>query len=182
MLMTGTNPKRLRLSRERGFSIETLSRNTNDRDVVNVTRPGFWGNWICVGSPGRLWIKNGAPRNLQTTLTAELPEAVDQARAAAVHRYWLDTDTSSAMDTSRGRAWMIPGFEKLDQDFQTLAEHELLLKRKNTLAQLSRLAGKNLACTCELGTPCHGDTLLELANSSGDCPWPTIMQGSEYDV
>lgn len=26
------------------------------------------------------------------------------------------------------------------------------------------LRGKNLACYCPLGTPCHADTLLELAN------------------
>lgn len=27
-----------------------------------------------------------------------------------------------------------------------------------------RLAGKNLACWCKPGTPCHADVLLELAN------------------
>lgn len=27
-----------------------------------------------------------------------------------------------------------------------------------------RLAGKNLACWCKLGDPCHADVLLELAN------------------
>lgn len=26
------------------------------------------------------------------------------------------------------------------------------------------LKGKNLACWCELGTPCHADTLLKIAN------------------
>lgn len=26
------------------------------------------------------------------------------------------------------------------------------------------LAGKNLACWCELGSPCHADVLLEVAN------------------
>lgn len=29
---------------------------------------------------------------------------------------------------------------------------------------LSPLRGKNLACWCKLGTPCHADTLIELAN------------------
>lgn len=29
---------------------------------------------------------------------------------------------------------------------------------------LSPLRGKNLACWCRVGTPCHGDVLLELAN------------------
>lgn len=27
-----------------------------------------------------------------------------------------------------------------------------------------RLRGSNLACWCQIGSPCHGDTLLELAN------------------
>lgn len=27
------------------------------------------------------------------------------------------------------------------------------------------LAGKNLACWCKIGSPCHADVLLEIANS-----------------
>lgn len=30
------------------------------------------------------------------------------------------------------------------------------------------LAGKNLACWCKLGEPCHADVLLELANDGGE--------------
>lgn len=30
------------------------------------------------------------------------------------------------------------------------------------------LRGKNLACWCALGTPCHADVLLELANRKSD--------------
>ncbi|RPE05543.1 DUF4326 domain-containing protein [Chitinophaga lutea] len=29
----------------------------------------------------------------------------------------------------------------------------------------AELAGKNLACWCKVGEPCHGDVLLEVANS-----------------
>jgi hypothetical protein len=32
-------------------------------------------------------------------------------------------------------------------------------------ADLSELKGKNLACWCKEGQPCHADVLLELANS-----------------
>ena len=32
-------------------------------------------------------------------------------------------------------------------------------------AALPELRGKNLACWCTLGTPCHADVLLELANA-----------------
>lgn len=29
------------------------------------------------------------------------------------------------------------------------------------------LRGKNLACFCKIGHPCHGDVLLEIANTGG---------------
>lgn len=32
------------------------------------------------------------------------------------------------------------------------------------LARLPELRGKNLACWCKPGTPCHADVLLEIAN------------------
>lgn len=30
--------------------------------------------------------------------------------------------------------------------------------------EISELRGKNLACWCKLGAPCHADVLLEIAN------------------
>lgn len=33
-----------------------------------------------------------------------------------------------------------------------------------TADELKTLRGKNLACWCKLGSPCHADVLLELAN------------------
>jgi len=38
-------------------------------------------------------------------------------------------------------------------------------KRKAILDGLNTLRGKNLACFCALGQPCHADVLLELANA-----------------
>lgn len=35
------------------------------------------------------------------------------------------------------------------------------------IANLHTLRGKNLACWCKPGQPCHADVLLELANSGG---------------
>jgi hypothetical protein len=37
---------------------------------------------------------------------------------------------------------------------------------KIILEGLTELRGKNLACFCPIGSPCHADVLLELANSS----------------
>jgi hypothetical protein len=38
-------------------------------------------------------------------------------------------------------------------------------RRAALLAALPQLRGKNLACWCKLGEPCHADVLLELANA-----------------
>lgn len=39
-------------------------------------------------------------------------------------------------------------------------------ERDRLLAALPQLRGKDLACFCQEGEPCHGDILLELANAS----------------
>lgn len=35
---------------------------------------------------------------------------------------------------------------------------------------IAELRGKNLACWCKPGEPCHADVLLELANQEPPCP------------
>lgn len=36
------------------------------------------------------------------------------------------------------------------------------------IANAPSLRGKNLACWCKIGSPCHADVLLELANAKDD--------------
>jgi hypothetical protein len=44
-------------------------------------------------------------------------------------------------------------------------------RREAILSRLPELRGKNLACWCKLGTPCHADVLLEMANiDAGSTP------------
>jgi hypothetical protein len=45
-------PVRLQLSRKKGFNLQALSRATNGRDAVNVTRLGKLGNPFIVGKHG----------------------------------------------------------------------------------------------------------------------------------
>lgn len=59
-------------------------------------------------------------------------------------RRWLAGDT---------RYWMGP---------------ESARARATILARLPELRGKNLACWCKLGEPCHAEILLELANAPAD--------------
>jgi hypothetical protein len=44
---------RLRLSRKRGFKLQKLSRDTNGREAVVVSRPSRWGNPFPVKANGR---------------------------------------------------------------------------------------------------------------------------------
>lgn len=56
------------------------------------------------------------------------------------------------------------------RDWLTMAEPErfpahLRARRVAILAGLSDLRGHDLACWCPVGSPCHADVLLELANA-----------------
>lgn len=44
--------------------------------------------------------------------------------------------------------------------YKEYIDREVKFKRRN----LEELRGKNLACFCKEGEPCHGDVLLELSN------------------
>jgi len=60
-----------------------------------------------------------------------------QAEAVAAFRTWLTVDGCTAGEPER---------------------------KHLVLESLHELRGKNLACYCKEGTPCHADVLLELAN------------------
>lgn len=46
--------------------------------------------------------------------------------------------------------------DKVEASLQWIREH------------IGELRGKNLACWCRTGNPCHADVLLRLANAKGD--------------
>ena len=50
--------------------------------------------------------------------------------------------------------------------FRKLMQTNLRLEPERTSALLDELRGKNLACWCKAGTPCHADVLLKLANQA----------------
>jgi hypothetical protein len=49
--------------------------------------------------------------------------------------------------------------------FRTLMATNMRKEPAKTVALLEQLRGKNLACWCKPGQPCHADVLLELANA-----------------
>lgn len=55
-----------------------------------------------------------------------------------------------------------------NQEGATLKAVALFRQRVAPTLDLSPLQGKNLACWCKPGAPCHADVLLELANAPAD--------------
>ncbi len=47
-----TKPQRIRLSRAKGFNLQDTSASLNGLPVINVARPGKWGNPFVVGQDG----------------------------------------------------------------------------------------------------------------------------------
>lgn len=53
--------------------------------------------------------------------------------------------------------------------------HGLAFEHGQTVTEfLSPLRGKNLACWCKVGSACHADTLLKLANAERPHPQPDM--------
>lgn len=128
-------PVRLQLSRQKGFDLQALSRATNGLPAVKVTRPGLWGNPYPVEE---------ARAHLDYVLKGRAPAddpdevaPIKDPAALSVHwfRGWIT-------GTGTGGRWYPPTSKMITET----------------------LGGKNLACWCKPGAPCHADVLLELAN------------------
>ncbi|WP_307138316.1 DUF4326 domain-containing protein [Pseudoroseomonas cervicalis] len=77
---------------------------------------------------------------------------------------WRHTDAAVAVRMYR--VWLTGGMRSLDMfDCTRAVSGNLSDARRNVLAGLPTLRGKNLACWCRPGTPCHADVLLEMANA-----------------
>ena len=53
----------------------------------------------------------------------------------------------------------------LDRDHSVRSFENVYGKPPTRAEIVAALRGKNLACWCAIGAPCHGDILLELANA-----------------
>lgn len=133
-----TKPVRLQLSRHKGFDLQALSRATNGLPAVKVTRPGLWGNayrvWQDPYEDGPNWHVSNGPCHYGPFAT--------QAQA-----------TSEAVRLHRKEATV-----------EGPHNHRLKRPVPTQVDIIKALCGKNLACWCKPGAPCHADVLLELAN------------------
>lgn len=109
-------------------------------NTVKVDRGTGYGNPWFVGAPGRVKLHSGHIVQIGPELTA----------AGAVDRY---------------RRWMCC---ELGLEIGQYVRHPLFeaVLCPGAPPSASFLRGKNLACWCKLGDPCHADVLLELANAS----------------
>ena len=107
------NPKRIRLSREKGSRLP--------EGAINVARPSKWGNPFKVGEQMSI-----GPIDFREI-------RIVQSNKMAVEAF------RNMLERPRRR---YPDLEEI----------------------ISELHGKDLACWCGPGEPCHADVLLEIAN------------------
>lgn len=130
-----SEPQRIQLKRTKGWKMPP--------NTVKVDRTTKWGNPFVVEEPDALTKMLGG-RWYVWTCGLDAGEFIERCVSANIteeyHSYgW---DRGSATDIA------IRKFKTLAAPFLPVAE----------------LRGKNLACWCKPGAPCHADVLLELAN------------------
>ena len=97
----GIQPVRLRLSRTRGFNLQTHSRFVNGLAAVKVDRSTKWGNPFVVGKPGGAYAAKVVDRRhafmLFRSVAPEIPTLVKAARLELLGRNlacWCPCDDS----------------------------------------------------------------------------------------
>ena len=86
----------------------------------------------------------------------------------AIGRQFTIIDTTTpVVDRSQRRTVFVHGATEAVELYRDWMTHRIDLvtfHTRPTTTDMRRLAGKNLMCFCALGTPCHVDVLLPLAN------------------
>lgn len=130
-----SSPTRLQLSRRKGFDLQALSQASNGLPAVKVDRSTGFGNPFPVTKAEAL--SSGVPRPIWCVGSWNGPAM-----------WFRDTpEEAAALSVESFRTWM------------AAAGQAPLVERAK-----AELRGKNLACWCKAGSPCHADVLLELAN------------------
>lgn len=139
-------PERITLSRAKGWRMP--------ENTVKVDRRSIFGNPYQAGNPSLWWWPRGDGLTGWEIVhqRSERPMTIDQA--CAYFSAWLyDQNALPNMPESLSEHGRLKLFEAMTD------------RRANILDRLPSLRGKNLACWCKPGQPCHADVLLELANA-----------------
>jgi hypothetical protein len=144
-------PVRLQLSRRKGFDLQALSHEINGLDAIVVSRPGKWGNPFDFRRSEFCWIAlsfgcRGDAMGRQEASVRAFREWVAPGDGRRTKEMWRQIVVKSGRKKisigGRAEAAAAPALEDL----------------------VASLRGKNLACWCKPGAPCHADVLLEFAN------------------
>lgn len=152
-------PQRHQLSRRKGFRLPP--------NTVNVARPSRWGNPFTITGDWIVWAA--------VAMGFKGDAAGRQRACVALHRAWLtkklppirrSRSLAGALSFDGGREIGAAAYvQGLAGAFSALYPMPTLPTDRPSLVELR---GKDLACWCKPGDPCHADTLLELANPAGE--------------
>ena len=136
-------PQRIQLSRKKGWRLPP--------NTVVVSRPSKWGNpftvdrWDFPIPDCPLWACVARDSHSVVQRFDRREDAV--AKAVEMYREMM------VLRGQHGQRWL---------DFLW----KYRIREESVTTSISYLRGKNLACWCKLGEPCHADVLLELANKA----------------
>lgn len=135
-------PERIQRKRARGWRMP--------ENTAYVGRGSIWGNPFSVGAPSGVFDgKDGRGLGIRDQVEILIP-AVD-----------LETSIQFYRDLLSG--FIQPEMYPHGHDWRTRFGQKIGGCHPSEWAR-GTLRGKNLACWCELGAPCHADILLEIAN------------------
>lgn len=118
--------------------------------AVCVDRSTVFGNPWVVGDPGRFnWPH---PTRAGWSVEMRLNFALDRESAVRFYRDWLRTDYVP----------MPPSLTRAGKEALAL---EMAARRAVILGRMAELRGRDMACYCPPGCPCHADVLMEIANA-----------------
>jgi hypothetical protein len=147
-----TKPVRLQLSRRAGFVLQTESRATNGLPAVNVARPTKWGNPFDFRRSECCWIA--------LSFGCRGDRLGRQEASVKAFREWIAPDDGRQVVSLELQPKLAN--DKTEINLGPKIEAGPAPSRLDIVAALR---GKNLACWCKPGDPCHADVLLEMANA-----------------
>jgi len=140
-----TQPVRVQLSRRKGWR--------KPDNTMTVARPGKWGNPFDFRKSECCWIA--------LSFGCRGDRLGRQEASVKAFREWIDPGDGRRTVSVE----LQPGFG--DDVKRVPVGPKIEAGMAPDLRDVvSALRGKNLACWCRLGEPCHADVLLEIANRS----------------
>lgn len=144
MTIPSTPPVRVQLKRTKGWKMPP--------NTVKVTRPGKWGNPFDFRKSDCCWVALSYGCRGDTLGRQEA--------SVLAFRDWIAPNWGRRTLKHEEQPKMGDGNKFIDLGPKITAgpapsQDEII----------TELSGKNLACFCKIGDPCHADVLLELANT-----------------